>query len=162
MKLLFLTPQLPYPPRQGTTIRNYNLIRWLAPQHTIDLLTFLAPGETLREDSPLHQLCRRIATVAQPSRSTSARARDTLLKAAPDMALRLESPQMHALVQEWLAAEPYDIVQFEGIELAQYGRHTCVADHIFFAYGQDFRAAGQGAFDNFVYYAVGARFAGQG
>ena len=46
MKLLFLTPQLPFPPRQGTTIRNFNLIRWLAPHHTIDLLTFLAPGET--------------------------------------------------------------------------------------------------------------------
>ena len=25
-RLLFLTPQVPYPPQQGTTIRNYNLI----------------------------------------------------------------------------------------------------------------------------------------
>jgi sugar transferase (PEP-CTERM/EpsH1 system associated) len=122
MKLLFLTPQLPFPPRQGTTIRNFNLIRWLAPHHTIDLLTFLAPGETLRSDSPLHGLCRRIATVAQPERSTAVRARATLLSAAPDMALRLESAEMHRLVAAWTAAERYDIVQFEGIELAQYGR----------------------------------------
>ena len=47
MNILFLTPQLPYPPRQGTTIRNYNLLVHLARQHTIDLLTFLAPGEQL-------------------------------------------------------------------------------------------------------------------
>ncbi len=124
MKLLFLTPQLPFPPRQGTTIRNFNLIRWLASHHTIDLLTFLAPGETLLADSPLHGLCRRIATVAQPQRSTTARARATLLSAAPDMALRLESAEMHRLVAAWTASERYDIVQVEGIELAQYGRRA--------------------------------------
>lgn len=123
MNVLFLTPQLPYPPRQGATIRNFNLIRWLAPRHTIDLLTFLAPGETLAADNPLHQLCRRIATVPQPPRTTAARLRSTFLSAAPDMALRLESAQMHTLVQAWTAAEAYDIVQVEGIELAQYGRH---------------------------------------
>lgn len=127
MNVLFLTPQLPYPPRQGATIRNFNLIRWLAPRHTIDLLTFLAPGETLHADNPLHQLCRRIATVPQPPRTTAARVRATFLSAAPDMALRLESAQMHALVQAWIAAEDYDIVQVEGIELAQYGRHGTAA-----------------------------------
>ncbi|MGZ7212478.1 hypothetical protein ACXWOF_10125, partial [Streptococcus pyogenes] len=51
MRLLFLTPQLPYPPRQGTTIRNYGLIAHLARRHTIDLITFLAPGETLSADN---------------------------------------------------------------------------------------------------------------
>ena len=35
MQLLFLTPQLPFPPRQGTTIRNFNLIRHLAQRHTV-------------------------------------------------------------------------------------------------------------------------------
>ncbi len=68
MHLLFLTPQLPYPPFQGATIRNFNLIRELAQRHTVDLLTFLAPGESLTADSPLLQLCRRVATVPQPAR----------------------------------------------------------------------------------------------
>jgi glycosyltransferase involved in cell wall biosynthesis len=40
------------------------------------------------------------------------------------MALRLESPAMHQLVQEWLHDGDYDIVQIEGIELAQYTRHV--------------------------------------
>jgi glycosyltransferase involved in cell wall biosynthesis len=39
------------------------------------------------------------------------------------MALRLESPAMHQLVQSWLADGDYGIVQIEGIELAQYARH---------------------------------------
>lgn len=121
MKILFFTPQLPYPPRQGTTIRNYNLIRALAQHHTIDLLTFLAPGETLEPTNPLTTLCRRIATLAQPVRSLSQRALDTLTARLPDMALRLESAAMYALAQQWTSTERYDIVQVEGIEMAQYG-----------------------------------------
>jgi sugar transferase (PEP-CTERM/EpsH1 system associated) len=121
MNILFLTPQLPYPPRQGTTIRNYNLLLHLGRRHTIDLLTFLAPGETLAGDSPLHALCRKVAAVAQPHRSSARRAADTLATLTPDMGLRLESPAMWELVRAWTAATAYDIVQVEGIELAQYG-----------------------------------------
>jgi glycosyltransferase involved in cell wall biosynthesis len=121
MNILFLTPQLPYPPRQGTTIRNFNLILHLAAQHTIDLLTFLAPGEQLADDSPLHTYCRRVAAVEQPRRTTLRRAADTLTTLTPDMGLRLESPAMWDLVSQWTAETAYDIVQVEGIELAQYG-----------------------------------------
>jgi sugar transferase (PEP-CTERM/EpsH1 system associated) len=124
MKLLLLTPQLPYPPRQGTSIRNYNLLAQLARRHDVDLISFLAPGDELAEDSLLHALCGRIATVHQPQRSTRRRARDTLLAPLPDMALRLESPAMRAQVEEWARGGPeggYDLVQAEGIEMAQYG-----------------------------------------
>jgi glycosyltransferase involved in cell wall biosynthesis len=124
MNILFLTPQLPYPPRQGTTIRNYNLILHLSQRHTIDLLTFLAPGEILTPDSPLHTLCRRVAAVDQPLRTTSRRALDTLTTLTPDMGLRLESPAMWEILKAWTAQNPYDIVQVEGIELAQYGMHA--------------------------------------
>ncbi len=127
MNILFLTPQLPYPPRQGTTIRNYNLILHLAQQHTIDLLTFLAPGEQLAADSPLHTLCRKVAAVPQPARSGRRRAADTLTTLTPDMGLRLESPAMWDLVRTWTVQTAYDLVQVEGIELAQYG--MSVAGH---------------------------------
>ena len=121
MKLLLVTPQLPYPPRQGTTIRNYNLIRGLAQRHTVDLLTFLAPGEELMPDNPLHTLCRRVAGAPQPTRTLHDRARATISTLTPDMGLRLESPPMRSLIAQWTEQERYDAVQIEGIELAQYG-----------------------------------------
>ncbi len=121
MRILVLTPQLPYPPRQGTTIRNYNLIRELARRHQVDLATFLAPGEALNPENHLHQHCRRIVSAPQPERSLAQRAWTTLTSSRPDMALRLESPAMHRLVQELAQTEAYDIVQVEGIEMAQYG-----------------------------------------
>ncbi|MBW7881786.1 MAG: glycosyltransferase [Caldilineaceae bacterium] len=127
MNILLLTPQLPFPPRQGTTIRNFSLIKALAARHTIDLITFLAPGEELGPDNPLHQLCREIACVAQPARPTIRRARDLITTVTPDMGLRLESPAMHTQVQAWAGERHYDIVQVEGIELAQYG--MAIAGH---------------------------------
>ncbi len=123
MKLLFLTPQLPHPPHQGTTLRNFNLVRQLAPRHTIDLLTFHDPTQPL-ELGPLRELCRRVESVAPPPRPTLARLRDTLATPLPDMALRLESAAMHALISRRLREERYDVVQIEGIEVAQYGRHV--------------------------------------
>ena len=120
LRILILTPQLPYPPRQGTSIRNYNLIRSLAQHHDVDLVTFLAPGDALTPDSPLVELCGQIHTVPQPHRATSARLRDTLLSAHPDMGLRLLSAEMLALIDS-VRLDAYDIVQFEGIEMAPYG-----------------------------------------
>lgn len=122
MNILLLTPQLPYPPRQGTTIRNFNLIRGLAASHTVDLLTFLAPGERVNPDNPLHAICRTVQTVPQPDRGLSRRGLDTLTRGLPDMGLRLKSEEMVAKTVELATANHYDIVQTEGIEMAQYGQ----------------------------------------
>ncbi|NOZ27939.1 MAG: glycosyltransferase [Chloroflexi bacterium] len=120
-RVLLLTPQLPYPPQQGTAIRNFNLLARLARHHTIDLLTFLQPGDELTPDSPLHELCRAIATAPTPQRRLSARLRTTLTSRLPDMALRLESPEMWRRLRELLQRQRYEIVQIEGIEMASYG-----------------------------------------
>ncbi|MBX3000253.1 MAG: glycosyltransferase [Caldilineaceae bacterium] len=121
MKILFLTPQLPYPPRQGTTLRNYHLIRHLARDHTIHLVTFIAPGERLDSESPLHQLCERIETLPQPQRPLWRRGVETITSPWPDMGLRLTTSRAHRLIQGLIATQSYAIVQVEGIEMAAYG-----------------------------------------
>lgn len=128
MHLLFLTPQLPYPPRQGAAIRNYNLLAHLARHHTIDLITFAPSGalnaEMAPDDNPLAAICRRVAVLPHPTTSLRERLRALIASPLPDMAHRLESPAFHHQVTTWLADGGYDIVQVEGIELAQYMRHA--------------------------------------
>ena len=118
MRLLFLTPQFPYPPHKGTTLRNYNLIAGLAQHHTIDLLSF--NDEVAVPATPLDQLCRRIATIRQPTRAASRRMLDTLLSPWPDMGLRLWSPDFRQQLAAWLHDGAYDVIQVEGLELARY------------------------------------------
>lgn len=133
-RILILTPQLPVPPQlltgtsQGTTIRNYHLIAGLAQRHTVHLASFATPDDpAIRDGSSqvldaLRALCGRVELAPQPVRSLVARARDTLLRSRPDMALRLESPLMRQKIGRMMqeAAEGYDVVQIEGLEMAPY------------------------------------------
>jgi glycosyltransferase involved in cell wall biosynthesis len=120
MKLLFLTPQLPYPPHQGTTIRNFNILQILAPRHELHLLSFGQPQQL--EGSPLRGLCSRIEVVPPPGRSLVRRAFETLFSPLPDMARRLDSPALAGKFSAMVRAEDYDIIQIEGIEMANYWR----------------------------------------
>jgi len=117
MRILFLTPQYPYPPHKGTTLRNYNLIAGLAARHEIDLLSFAEAGPAA---SPLDRLCRRTATVPIQPRSNWRRALDTVLSPWPDMGLRLWSSTYRQQLAAWLHDGGYDVVQVEGLELARY------------------------------------------
>lgn len=120
MKILFLTPQLPYPPYQGTALRNWGLVSGLARDHAVSLLSFVAPGQDPQPEPPLAAACESIETVPQPSRSLPQRLRDLILSGQPDMALRLESPVFREQLGGWLAQERFDVVHVEGIELAPY------------------------------------------
>ena len=121
MKLLLLTPQSPYPPRQGTTLRNYFLLRHLASKHEVDLFTCIAPGDKSWPDPMLLELCSRVEGFRQPERPLNRRMLDALLTGKPDMGLRLAQDDAHLLLQRMLAVESYDLVQVEGLEMAPYG-----------------------------------------
>lgn len=113
-----LTPQFPYPPHQGTTIRNYNLIAGLARQHQVHILSFGEPAAT--QGTPLDRLCRSVQVVRPPQRSTRQRVKGLFFSCLPDMAQRLPSARFRAALAATLERENPDVVQVEGIELAQY------------------------------------------
>ena len=121
MKLLLLTPQSPFPPRQGTTLRNYYLLRHFAASCELHLITCLSPHDNHWPAPELSRMCARVEAFRQPHRPLKRRLRDSLLASRPDMALRLAHTQAHALLQQMLAEENYDLVQIEGIEMAPYG-----------------------------------------
>lgn len=120
MRILFITPQMPYPPRQGTQIRNFHLLRAAAAAHRVDLLSFARPGETLSEAGPLRELCGEIHLVPAPLRTRQERLRMLLASPDPDMAHRLRSEGLAATLRSMLARGSYDTVQVAGIEMTRY------------------------------------------
>jgi sugar transferase (PEP-CTERM/EpsH1 system associated) len=120
MRLLLLTPQLPYPPHQGTSLRNFNLIAQLAQRHRVCLLTFLEPDQSLDDAGPLRDMCEWIDPVPVPRRSSALRLRQMLTTRRPDMAWRLWSPAFRDRLAMRLAEARFDVVQIEAIELAPY------------------------------------------
>jgi len=117
-RVLILTPQFPYPPHQGTTIRNYNLIAGLALHHEVHLLSFGDPEKS--QVTPLAGLCRSVQVVQPPQRTTRQRLAGLLFSRLPDMAQRLPSAEFRAALEATLERLDPDVLQVEGIEMAQY------------------------------------------
>jgi polysaccharide biosynthesis protein PslH len=118
LNLLFLTPQLPFPPRQGTAIRNWGLIKHLAQRHAITLLSFTEPDQT-PVPAELQAVCARVVTVPMPHRTRADRLR-TLFSSQADLARRLWSEDFAHALTTLLRESAFDLVQLEGLELASY------------------------------------------
>jgi sugar transferase (PEP-CTERM/EpsH1 system associated) len=119
VKVLFLTPQVPYPPQQGAALRNWGLISGLAARHEMAVLSFVAPGQSREPADPLRAVCR-IETVPFPVRAFRDRLRGVFTTRQPDMALRLASEPYAQRLAGWLARESFDVVHVGGIEMAPY------------------------------------------
>ena len=119
MRILLLTPQFPWPTHQGTTLRNFNLLKQLARRHEVHLFSILAPGDDPAA-GPVAELCASIVTAPQPPRGMGDRMRDLLTTPLPAMARRLWSPQAARRLTEMARELRPGIVQIEGIEMAPY------------------------------------------
>lgn len=120
MRVLLLTPSLPFPPHQGGAIRNYGIIRGLHDAgHEVSLLSFHANGADPMA-TPLADVCARLEVVPPPPRSRSDRLRDLLLSRQPDIARRLESAAFRERLDALLTSHTFDLVQFEGLEMTPY------------------------------------------
>jgi polysaccharide biosynthesis protein PslH len=114
MKILLVTPHLPYPPQQGAAIRNYHILRWLTRTHEVSLLTFAPEGLIPKH---LLDLCASVRTVqTPPKRMMARRLRDLARSGLPDLALRLKSNAMKTALRNWLALDRFDAVHVECLE----------------------------------------------
>lgn len=120
MKILLLTPDLPYPSESGAALRNMGIIRGLrAAGHEVSLLSFRA-GPTALFSNPLADLCAAIHTVALPARTRRDRLITLLTSSRADLESRLASAEYERALGQLLQSERFDIVQFSGIELGGY------------------------------------------
>ena len=116
--LLFLTPQLPYPPRQGTAIRNWGLIRHLSQRHAVSLISF-ADDQQPPKPEALRAACQPLITLPVPSRTRADRLR-TLLAGQADLVRRMWDPAFAQAITQLLAVSRFDAIHIEGLEMAAY------------------------------------------
>ncbi|MCY4147382.1 MAG: glycosyltransferase [Chloroflexi bacterium] len=116
MKILLLTPDLPYPPESGVALRSFGILRGLREAgHEITLLSF-ASGEPPGQSNPLAELCQQVQVVPLPSHSRRKRLLKMLTSPQADMQHRLASATFEAALKALLKSENFDLIQFFGIE----------------------------------------------
>lgn len=121
MKILFICAGLPYPPQQGGALRTYGLLHGLHQAgHDLTLLSFSDPSNSSCNGTPLETFCTQIETVATPSRTKGDRIRDLVISSEPDIARRLYSKEFELRLKQLISVEQFDLIQFEGIEVACY------------------------------------------
>ncbi|MCU0511116.1 MAG: glycosyltransferase [Anaerolineae bacterium] len=120
MHILIVTAALPYPTTSGGALRVYGLLRGLHQAgHTLALLSF-HDGAASPADTPLAEYCQHIEVLPLPARSRSARLLNLALSSTADMEKRLDSAAFRAALLRLLREHTFDLVQFEGLEVARY------------------------------------------
>ncbi len=122
-RVLLLTPQSPWPPRQGTAVRNWHIARELASRYRVSILAFGSSDDAVG----LRQAGIEPFLVPSPAqRSLLRRATELAITLTPDLVRRLRSAAMtnallRLLDESRIEADPFAVIQVEGLEMAAYG-----------------------------------------
>lgn len=120
MRILFLCSSLPYPAQGGGALRTLGIVRGLAEAgHDVHLLCF-HDNTIAVEATPFAAWGIQVTTVTPPERGMADRLRALALSAQPDIAGRLESAEFRTQLARLLSSTAFDIVQFQGLEMAIY------------------------------------------
>ena len=120
MKILLLTPDMPYPSESGAALRNFGIIRGLsAAGHKLTLLSF-SEKQDGTESEVLLRYCDAVERVALPGHGKLRRIGKLLSTDSADMEFRLKSARFSDELSRLLDAEDFDLVQFSGLELGGY------------------------------------------
>jgi polysaccharide biosynthesis protein PslH len=120
MRLLYLTPFVPYPPVTGSSMIALNHIEQLSLRHTVDLISF-RNRENPEALGTLPRWCHDIQLVNRPPRWRSLLNTLTgVVRYIPIGVAAFGSEEMAALVSRRLAEVKYDAVIFQLAEMAQF------------------------------------------
>ncbi len=114
MKILMLTPYLPYPDSSGGQIRTQNLLKHLCKDHQITLISLIKENKENENIKHLLKYCKKVITF---KRSTSPWTLKNILKTGfsldPFLIVRNFAPGVREAVIKELKSEKYDLIHAE-------------------------------------------------
>lgn len=114
MKILMLTPYLPYPPSSGGQVRSFNLIKSLAKDHEITLFSLIKQEGEKKYVSELEKYCRKVRVFSRPPKPwTFKNIMRTGFSLYPFVVVRNLSSEEKTAVIEELRNEKYDLIHAE-------------------------------------------------
>jgi glycosyltransferase involved in cell wall biosynthesis len=128
LKILFVTPYLPSPPQFGGARRLHGLMTELAKRHEISVVSLLNTAETHAHAESIRATsayCRKVVTVQnEPFGLATGRKRALQLRSLASLRsfewLTHVNAEYTARLRELVAAEPFDVINFEFSHMAPY------------------------------------------
>ncbi|MBV9357802.1 MAG: glycosyltransferase [Chloroflexi bacterium] len=122
LRVLIVTPSLPYPLIWGFGIRVYQIIKYLAERHHVSVLAYAGPDDQARI-AALRETGAAIYPVIRNEPSTRAKRRaqiTSLLSPASFQKQSLDSAGMQAAIDHLLSTQKFDIIQVESSQMSAF------------------------------------------
>jgi len=114
MKILMLTPYLPYPLLSGGQIRTYNLLKKLANKHEVTLFSLIKNEEEKKYIPELKKYCAKVQVFKRTEKPfTLNNIFKTAISSYPFLVIRNHAPQIITAVEEELLSQEYDLIHAE-------------------------------------------------
>ncbi len=114
MKILMLTPYLPYPLLSGGQIRTYNLLKTLAKKHDVTLFALIKDYDEKQYIPELEKYCSSVRVFKRSSKPfTLKTVFQTAFSSFPFLVIRNHVPAVMDAVRQELAGGEYDLIHAE-------------------------------------------------
>jgi sugar transferase (PEP-CTERM/EpsH1 system associated) len=121
MKILYISPFLPYPPDDGDKIRLFNLIKKISNQHEVSIIALIRSPQEARFVPELKKYCAQVATVVQKNLSRPMKLKalfQGVISKEPLESRLILSSQILNEIGKFTSRYQYDIVQIEHTSIA--------------------------------------------
>lgn len=114
MKILMLTPYLPYPLLSGGQIRSYNLLKNLANKHKITLVALIKSDSEKKYIANIQKFCHKVIVAKRPEKPWTIRnIIKTVFSLFPFLVVRNYSESARKEVIKELDKETFDLIHAE-------------------------------------------------
>jgi len=114
MKILMLTPYLPYPLLSGGQIRTYNLLKKLAKKHEITLFALIKNEQEKQYVPELEKYCSKVRVFKRSEKPfTVKNIFKALFSSYPFLVVRNHVPETIEAIRKELSEEKYDLIHSE-------------------------------------------------
>lgn len=120
MRILLVCHRFPYPPRDGSRVRAFHIIKHLAREHAVTVAAPSRSAEEIDAGRDLAQFCHRVLTDRISATAAAARMVSRLPSFTPSSMGYFYSPKLAAQVREAVATEQFDAIVVHCSSAAQY------------------------------------------
>ncbi len=114
MKILMLTPYLPYPLLSGGQIRTYNLLKKLSQEHEITLFALIKENSERQYIAELEKYCAKVKLFKRSHKPfTLKNILQTAISSYPFLVIRNHAPSATKAIQAELQNGAYDLIHAE-------------------------------------------------
>jgi len=120
MKILMITPYLPYPPSDGGQVRSYALIKRLSKRHEITLVCFTRVHNTEDQVKHMQQFCRKVMVFERGKAWTIPNVLRTGLSLYPFLVSIYHTPGIKENLEREIREGNYDLIHAETFYVMPY------------------------------------------